>query len=135
GRIDVEALSRPGPFAIELRRERTASASLVAHPLAAGRVLSALNAKADLVTAGAAADARVLSLEPTLLRSFDFSLSDGRCGDVVVALDTGGAGVDMRLVDVQSAEEYSLARGRLVAQSRVCAAGRTRTLRAELRLG
>jgi len=135
GRIDVEALSRPGPFAIELRRERTASASVVAHPLAAGRVLSALNAKTDLVTAGVAADAKVLSLEPTSLKSFDFSLSDGRCGDVVVALDTGGAGVDMRLVDVQSGDEYSLARGRLLAQSRVCAAGRTRTLRVELRLG
>jgi hypothetical protein len=134
-RIDVEALSRPGPFAIEMRRERTASASLVAHPAAAARMLAALNARSDLVTAGAAGDAKVVSLEPMSLKTFDIQVADGRCGDVVVALDAGGAGVDLRLVDGQTGEEFSLARGRLVAQSRVCATGRARTLRGELRLG
>jgi hypothetical protein len=134
GRIDVEALSRPGPFAVELRRERTSSPSLVAHPLAAGRVLGALNGQAEPITAAVAADAKVLALEPTTLKTFDFSLSDGRCGDVVVALDAGGAGVDMRLIEGQNGDEYSLARGRVLAQSRVCAVGRTRTMRGELRL-
>jgi hypothetical protein len=134
-RIDVEALSRPGPFAIEMRRERAANAALVAHPVAAGRLLSALNGKMDLVTAGAAGDAKVLALEPMSLKTFDFVLPDGRCGDVIVGLDPGGAGIDLRLVDGQSGEEFSLTRGRLLAQSRVCASGRPRNLRAELRLG
>jgi hypothetical protein len=134
-RIDVEALSRPGPFAIEMRRERAANATLVSHPVAAGRVLAALNAKTDLVTAGVAGDAKVLALDPTSLKTFEFALADGRCSDIVVGLDSGGSGVDLRLVDGQSGEEFSLTRGRLLAQSRVCAAGRARNLRAELRLG
>jgi hypothetical protein len=135
GRIDVEALSRPGPFAIEMRRERTPSATLVSHPVAAARILSALNARTDLVTAGVAGEAKVLPLDPTSLKTFDFVLADGRCGDLVVGLDSGGSGVDLRLVDGQSGEEFSLTRGRLLAQSRVCAQGRARNLRAELRLG
>jgi hypothetical protein len=134
GRIDVEALSRPGPFAIEMRRERAPIAGLIAHPLAAGRVLAALNAKSDPVTAGVASESKTLALEPTSFKTFDLQLADGRCGDVVAAVDAGGSGLDMRLVDNQSGEEFSLSRGRLVAEAHVCAAGRPRALRGELRL-
>jgi hypothetical protein len=98
-------------------------------------VLSALNAKVDLVTAAAAGEAKVVTLDPTTLKTFDFQLADGRCCDVVVALDAGGAGVDLRMVDGQSGEEFSLARGRLVAESRICASGRPRAVRGELRVG
>jgi hypothetical protein len=134
-RIDIEALNRPGPFAIEMRRERVPNAQLVTHPLAAGRLLSALNARGENITVGAASDVRVLALDPTSLKTFDLQLADGRCGDVVAALDAGGTGIDLRLTDGQSGEEFSLARGRLLAESRVCAAGRARTLRGEVRLG
>ena len=134
-RIDIEALNRPGPFAIEMRRERVPNAQLISHPLAAGRLLSALNARGENITVGAASDVKVLSLDPTSLKTFDLSLADGRCGDVVAALDAGGTGSDVRLTDGQSGEEFSLARGRLLAQSRVCSAGRARTLRGEIRLG
>jgi hypothetical protein len=41
----------------------------------------------------------------------------------------------MRLVDGQSGEELSLARGRLLAEARICATGHARNLRAELHLG
>ncbi len=135
GRIDVEALSRPGPFAIELLRERAAIAGLVAHPLAAGRVLAALDARSDPVTTGVASDAKTLALDPTSIKTFDLLVPDGRCGDVVAALDVGGSGLDMRLVDSQSGEESSLSRGRLIVDAHVCAAGRARALRGELRLG
>jgi hypothetical protein len=135
GRIDVEALNRPGPFAIEMRRERSAHANLVAHPLAAGRVLSALNGRTDQVTAGAAGDVKVIALEPSALKTFDLQLADGRCGEVAAALDAGGSGLDLRLVDSQSGEEFSLVRGRLLVETRVCASGRSRSLRGELRLG
>lgn len=133
-RIDIEALNRPGPFAIEMRRERAPNAQLVAHPLAAGRLLSAINARGENITVGAASEVKVLSLEPTQLKTFDLPLPDGRCGDVVAALDAGGTGIDLRLTDGQSGEEFSLSRGRLLAQSRVCAAGRARTLHGEVRL-
>jgi hypothetical protein len=134
-RIDIEALNRPGPFAIEMRRERAPNAQLVAHPLAASRLLSALNARSENATVSVASDVKVLAVEPTQLKTFDIPLPDGRCGDVVAALDAGGTGIDLRLTDAQSGEEFSLVRGRLLAQSRVCAAGHARTLRGELRLG
>ena len=84
---------------------------------------------------GVASDTKTLSLEPTSLKTFDLQIADGRCGDVVAALDAGGSGLDMRLVDSQSGEEYALSRGRLVAEAHVCAAGRPRNFRGELRLG
>ncbi|HKQ71954.1 MAG TPA: hypothetical protein VJT73_21565 [Polyangiaceae bacterium] len=134
GRIDVEALNRPGPVAIEQRRERAPLPALSAHPLAADRVLSTLNSRAEAVTAAIASDVKVLPLDPTSLKTFDLQLPDGRCGDVVAGLDRGGTGIDLRLSDVQSGEEFALVRGRLVVQARVCAAGHPRTLHGELRL-
>ncbi|HMI86149.1 MAG TPA: hypothetical protein VK550_18770 [Polyangiaceae bacterium] len=133
-RIDIEALNRPGPFAIEMRRERAPNGQLVAHPLAAGRLLSALNARGENVTVGAASDVKVLALESALLKTFDIPLPDGRCGDVVAALDSGGTGIDVRLTNAQSGEEFSLSRGRLLAQNRICSAGHARILRGEVRL-
>jgi hypothetical protein len=133
-RIDLEALNRPGPVAIEVRRESTALPALVAHPLAASRLLSALHGRSDPVTAGAAASVKVLSLDPSSLRTFDIDIPDSRCGDIVAALDAGGSGLEMRLLDAPSGEEYALERGRLLAQGHVCATGRARSLRGELRL-
>jgi hypothetical protein len=117
-----------------MRRERAPNGQLVAHPLAAGRLLSALNARGENVTVGAASDVKVLALESALLKTFDIPLPDGRCGDVVAALDSGGTGIDVRLTDAQSGEEFSLSRGRLLAQNRICSAGHARILRGEVRL-
>jgi hypothetical protein len=43
-RLDVEALARPGPFAVEVRKDKAAPAVLAAHPVAAGRLLARMNA-------------------------------------------------------------------------------------------
>jgi hypothetical protein len=133
-RIDVEALNRPGPVSIEMRRESAALPALTSHPLAASRLLAALHGRAEPVTAGAAANVKVLSLDTTSLRTFDIEIADSRCADIVAALDTGGSGVEMRLLDAPSGDEYALERGRLIVQSHVCATGRARALRGELRL-
>jgi hypothetical protein len=134
GRIDLEALNRPGPIAVEMRRESGAQPALVTHPLAAGRLLAALHGRSEPVTAGAATGVKVLSLDTTSMRTFDIEVPDSRCGEIVAALDGGGSGIDMRLLDAPSGEEYALERGRLLVQSHVCASGRTRTFRGELRL-
>jgi hypothetical protein len=98
-------------------------------------LLRALNTgRGPLVTAEGAVDARRLGLETTQLRSFEISVPDGQCADVVAALDQGGSGLDLRLVDLASNEQHSLVRGRLLCQSRACASGRPRALRVELRL-
>jgi hypothetical protein len=133
-RIDLEALNRPGPVAIEVRRESTALPALITRPLAASRLLSALHGRSEPVTAGAAANVKVLSLDTSSLRTFDIEIPDSRCGEIVAALDAGGSGLEMRLLDAPTGEEYALERGRLLAQSHVCAAGRARSLRGELRL-
>jgi hypothetical protein len=133
GRIDVEATSRPGPFAIDLRKDRAAPPILVAHPLAAGRLLSYLDARAP-ITAGAAGDARAIALDATSLKTFDLSIPEGRCVDVIAALDAGGAGIDLRLVDPRAGEQ-ALTRGRSLASARTCATtGGARSIQAELRL-
>jgi len=133
-RLDVEALSRPGPFAVELRREKTSPAALVAHPVAAGRLLAAIDSRSEPATASGVGDAKILALDTTSLKGFDFTVEDGHCTQITAALDAGAAGADLRIVDAQSSEEVSSARGRLVAQARACAEGSARNLRVELRL-
>lgn len=133
GRIDVEATSRPGPFAIDLRKDRSAPPLLVAHPLAASRLLAYLDTRAP-ISAGAAGDARAVPLDATSLKTFELSIPEGRCVDVVAALDAGGTGVDLRLLDPHAGEQ-ALSRGRTLASARACAtSGGARTMQAELRL-
>ena len=132
-RIDLEATVRSGPFALEVRRERRAPAAFVAHPLAASRLVGTLEQGAGPVPVSAL-DPRVVALEPASLSSFDLGVADGRCVDVAVALDRGGAGVELRVVGSAGGEERVRATGLRAASVRVCADGGPRALRAELRL-
>jgi hypothetical protein len=133
-RIDLEATLKPGPFTVDLRRESTAPAALVRHPLGAARLLGALEEQAgSALTAGAGKDAKVVALDPSALGAFDVSVPDGRCGDVVAALDKGGSGLDLRITDPDTHEERAHVRGRSRAATRICGGG-THPLRGELRL-
>lgn len=133
GRIDVEAMSRPGPFAIELRSERESPAHLRAQPIAASRLLRHLATRAR-VTASSAADAHEISLDAVSSKSFELSLAPGRCVDVVAALDGGGSGLELRVLDADGSE-ISFGRGDALAATQACAEGRSRGMKAELRLG
>jgi len=132
GRIDVEATSRPGPFAIELRSEPVSPAHLRAQPIAASRLLRHL-ATRDRVTASSAADAQELVLDEASSKSLDLRLLPSRCVDVVAALDAGGTGIELRVLDAEGSE-ISLGRGDALATTRACAPGRSRGMKAELRL-
>lgn len=132
GRIDVEATSRPGPFAIELRSEPVTPAHLRAQPIAASRLLRHLATRAR-ITASAAADAQPFSLDATSSKSFDVPLGPGRCVDVIAALDAGGSGLELRVLDADGSE-VSLGRGHALATTRACAHGRSPGMKAELRL-
>jgi hypothetical protein len=118
-RVEVEALESPGPFAIELRRDKAAPPALVAHPLAAARLLARLNAGGSAVDAAAAAGATVLALAAGERKVVPLPAGGG-CVDVVAALDAGGSGLDLRLVD--GAGESTVTRARYVVADRVCAA-------------
>jgi hypothetical protein len=131
-RLDLEALESPGPFAIELRKDQAAPSALLAHPLAAGRLLARMSAGGAAADAGAAAAAAVVALDEASLRILPVHAPAGQCVEVIAALDGGGSGIDLRLVD--SAGESTLARARSVVSGRVCAAPGGKAGSAELRL-
>lgn len=132
-RADVEALSAPGPFAVEVRKEKTAPAALVAHPLAAARLLGRLEAAGTAVDASSAQAAQVVALDAAALRTTTFTVPASSCTEVIVALDAGAQGLDLRVID-GTTSETSLVRGATVASERLCAGGAPRAGKAELRL-
>lgn len=132
-RADVEALEGPGPFAVEVRKEKASPPVLVSHPLAAARLLGRLEAAGVPVDASAAQSAQVLALDAGAMRVTTFSVPVRTCIEVIAALDAGGQGLDLRLVDATTSES-ALVRGATVASERLCAAAAPKSARAELRL-
>ena len=132
-RADVEALDAPGPFAIELRKEKTSPAQLVAHPIAAARLLGRLEAAGTPIDASAAQSAQVVALDAGALRTSPFSVAAGACVEVIAALDGRVSGLDLRLVD-STTNESTLVRGATVVSDRLCAAATPKPAKLELRL-
>ena len=69
----------------------------------------------------------------SVVRAVSFSVQPGACAEVIAAIDAGGQGVDLRIVDGTSGES-SLVRGAHVASDRLCAGGAAKPAKAELRL-
>jgi hypothetical protein len=132
-RLDVEALGRPGPFAVEVRKDRSAPAALVAHPIAAGRLLARMNAGGAVADASEAAQAQVLALDPATLKKLPLMVPANGCVEVIAAIDAGGSGLDLRLIDTVS-NESTVARARHVVADRLCAGASQMAGAAELRL-
>ena len=131
-RLDLEAVESPGPFAVELRADRAAPAVLLAHPVAAGRLLARMNAGGGAADAAGAATAVVVGVEEGKLRSVPVPVALGQCVEVIAALDAGAAGLDLRLAD--GAGEGALTQARYVVADRLCAGPGGRAGAAELRL-
>ncbi|MFO0762398.1 MAG: hypothetical protein U0359_38520 [Byssovorax sp.] len=119
-RVDVEALESPGPFAIELRRDKSAPAVLTAHPIGAARLLGRMSAGEGPADASDADRAQTITLEPGVLKVFPLTVPRSTCTEVIAAADTGGSGLDLRLVDRGSGDS-SLSRSRYVVSDRLCA--------------
>lgn len=130
-RIDLEAEGRPGPFAIQLRKTKLATPALVAHPIAAGRLLGRLYAGGQLGEGGAPVDVEVVSLDDGTRRTLSKKLRAPGCLEAVTALDRGAAGVDVRISDPSSGES-SLAAARHVVGGGLCSPQDTTPLRVEL---
>lgn len=133
-RLDVEALARPGPFAVEVRKEKATPAALVAHPIAAGRLLGRMNAGNAVASAADAAPAQALTLDPAMLKKIPLLVPASSCVEVIAALDAGGSGVDLRLVNTAT-DESTLSRARHVVADRLCASSLAIVGAAELRIG
>lgn len=131
-RLDVEALARPGPFAVEIRKELAAPPALVAHPIAATRLLGRMSA-AGPIDIAAAASAQPVLLDAGRLKILPLPIPAGTCVEVIAALDAEGAGIDLRLLDTSTGES-SLARARHVVSDRRCAGTTAMPASIELRL-
>ncbi|MEJ7730621.1 MAG: hypothetical protein WKG00_15545 [Polyangiaceae bacterium] len=131
-RADVEALARPGPFAVELRADKVSPPALVAEPVAAARLLGRLHASGEVTDAARAAAARPITLEAGKLTTLPLALAPSACLEVLVALGAGGSGLDLRLVEV-GAREASVTRARWVVSDRICSSS-GKAASAEVRL-
>ena len=131
-RLDLEAFESPGPFSLELRKDKGAPPGLTAHPVAAGRLLGRLAAGGVGEGASAAVGAVVVSLDPATRRTLPVPLAAGECVEVLAALDSGGSGLDLRLVD--GAGESWLAKARSVTAERLCGTPDGKPGSVELRL-
>jgi hypothetical protein len=130
--VEIEAMESPGPFAVELRRDKASPPALVAHPVAAARLLSRRGAGGEALDAGAAASATVQALEEGQRKIVPITPPANGCVEVIAALDAGASGLDMRLVD--GAGESTVARARYVVSDRVCAAPNMKPAAAEIRV-
>lgn len=132
-RLDLEALESPGPFAIELRKDASAPALLVAHPIAAARLLERMSAGGEVLDASAAATATLVALDPAQRKTFPLVVPAASCVEVIAALDGGGTGVDLRLV--APGTDGTITRSPDVAGDRLCAGSAPIQGSYELRLG
>jgi hypothetical protein len=133
-RLDLEAMESPGPFAVELRKDTAAPPLLVSHRAAAARLLARLTAGGDPRGAAAAASAVLVLLDSASLKSAPLPVAGDGCVEVIVALEGGGSGIDLRLVDGATGEG-TITRSRFVAADRLCAAPSSKPGAYEIRLG
>lgn len=138
-RYDLEALSRAGPFAIELRHEREIPKVLLEQPLAASRLL------ARMVERGVVSNPRRVGavyehkLSSTALERRTLMVPAGRCLDLTLAAGDGASGVELRVLEPTTLEEIAIGRGSGATQARACATGEkgggTLNAVAEMRVG
>jgi hypothetical protein len=132
-RLDIEALTRGGPYAVEIRHERDAPKQLGENPLAASRLVARMFSRGLIGSAPEIGAVQQLELDPAKLGSLDLKVPVGRCLDINVAIGAGGSGVELRVVGAQG-DEISLFRGSYSGHTRVCALRMGQTLQAKLEL-
>ncbi len=119
-RVDVEPLASPGPFAVVLRADRAAPLALVAHRVAAARLLARLDVEGMPSSAGDVASADAIHLDEGLRVDVPIGVAARTCLTAFAALDDKGHGLDLRLVDRASGES-TLNRADHVVSARICA--------------
>ncbi|NUO52004.1 MAG: hypothetical protein HOV80_24400 [Polyangiaceae bacterium] len=131
-RVDVESRGRIGPFGVDLRQWGDPGSELLKLPVAAARILERVVGSAESAPE-LAHGATSVELIASKLQTSSFIIPPNTCTDVIAALDEGGSGIDLRLVDEASGEDM-VGRGRFVASQRICAGTSPRKARVELRV-
>jgi hypothetical protein len=129
-RMDIEAITQPGRFAVELRPERNTPKPLTEQPLAASRLLQRMSERGIIQNAEQVGAVRTPRLVTTALYREEILVPFGRCVDLTVSLGPGASGVELRLLEKTSGAELSLARGSFSVSDRVCALEQPRTIHA-----
>jgi hypothetical protein len=119
-RLDAEALSRPGPFAVELRPERGTPPLLDKYPLASSRLLSRMFDRGVITNARRVGAVYAHDLTSTALGRRELVLPFGRCLEVTLAVGAGGESPELRLLR-RDGTEIGSARGAHTASVRACA--------------
>lgn len=133
-RLDVEAISRGGPFAVEMRTMAGSFAPLFARPLAASRLLGRLAANDGIRTPKDATGVVELKLNAETLSKERRQVPRGACVDAALALDSGAEGAEIRLIDADTGAEIALARGTRSAMATACALDRSTDLRLDIEM-
>lgn len=119
-RLDAEALSRPGPFALELRPERGTPALLERHPLAASRLLARMLERGVITNARRVGAVYAHELSSTAIARQKLTLPFRRCLDVTLAVGAGAETAELRLLR-RDGTEVGLSRGSSATSVRACA--------------
>jgi hypothetical protein len=135
-RLDIEAITRAGPYLAEVRKLPASLGTLTHLPLAAGRLLRALDDLDLLDSAKVLAPPARVTLSPDRVQRLDFTVPVGRCVTTVAAVDRGGTGVEIRLLGSADGPELASAHGTHATSARICALDVPDTLHAtaEIRL-
>jgi hypothetical protein len=133
-RLDVEAISRGGPFAVEIRTMAGSFAPLLKRPLAASRLLGRLAANDGIRTPKDATGVAEVKLSAETLAKEQRQVPRGTCLDAAMALDTGAEGAEIRLVDADTGAEIALARGTYSVMATACALDRPTDLRLDIEM-
>ena len=131
-RLDVESRGRVGPFGVDVRGWDDPTQELLKLPLAAARLFERLAGGGDAAP-DFARGANGIALAPSKLHTSSFVIAPSSCKEVIAAVDAGGSGLEVRLVDEATGDD-AIGRGRFVASQRLCAGGSPRRARLELRL-
>lgn len=124
-RLDLATRGRPGPYSVLVRPERVKDPALIAHPLAASRML----ARAE----GRPGSIRHVSLDAAHQSVHDATIPPGQCLRSAFGAEGEGTGLEVRVFDVTDGEELDRSHGQTAASVRACAADATRTVRIEAR--
>ena len=127
--LELDGIGRPGPFAVELRKEKAPPPELTFHTVAAARVLARANSAGRTISMQNLSDVRRVDFDETRRSSFDTTVAVGTCMNVVAAAQPGAAGLVLSTVDVATGTEQAQARGNHVVLLRTCSRGKAMRLR------
>lgn len=124
-RLDVEAISRGGPFAVDIRTLAGPFGALARRPLAASRLLGRLAAHERIRTPQDATGVTELTLSADKTSTEQRVVPRGTCLDAALAIDSGAEGAQLRITDADAGADVELARGTYSALAEVCAVDRS----------